>query len=39
MVDALIELTVQELVILFGQSQQDETNDSSDNAANNRRKQ
>ena len=39
MVDALIELTVQELVILFGQSQQDETNDSSDNASNNRRKQ
>ena len=39
MVDTLIELTAQELVILFGQSQQDKTNDSSDNASNNRRKQ
>ena len=39
MIDTLIELTVQELVILFGQSVQDETNDSSDNASNNRRKQ
>ena len=39
MIDTLIELTAQELVILFGQSVQDETNDSSDNASNNRRKQ
>lgn len=39
MIDTLIELTVQELVILFRQSVQDETNDSSDNASNNRRKQ
>lgn len=30
-IDVLIELTVQELIVLFGQSQQDNTNDSNDN--------
>lgn len=39
MLDTLLELTIQELVILFGQAQQDLTNDSNDDVANNRRKQ
>ena len=39
MIDPMIELTIQELVILFGQAQQDLTNDSNDDVANNRRKQ
>ena len=37
MIDTLIEFTVQELVILFSQSAQDETNNSSDDASNRRK--
>ena len=39
MIDPMIELTIQELVILFGQAQQDLTNDSNDDVVNNRRRQ
>lgn len=39
MIDPLIELTVQELIILFGQSIPDEVNNSNDDVNNNRRRQ
>lgn len=39
MIDALVQLTIEELIILFGQTVQDETNNASDDASNNRRRQ
>ena len=39
MIDSLIQLTIEELIILFGQTVQDETNNANDDASNNRRRQ